>query len=1263
MFEALRIRAKVLVMALAVAIPATVVVGAMGYVSGKAAIRQAKLDHLTSIRASKASQIESYFGQIRNQARTFSEDRMVVEAMRGLSGAFADFEGETPATGESERLADYYETVFGARLASLGPEAPAASALLPTTNAAAYLQARYIVENPNPAGRKDLLDTADDGSRYADLHGVYHPVLRSFQSTFGYYDLFLIDRSGNIVYSVFKETDFGTNLEDGPYRDSNLANAFRSARDSEEPDAVHLVDFEAYVPSYGAPASFIASAIFDDGRPIGVLAFQMPVGEINRVMTGGGRWREDGLGESGETYLVGPDSRMRSVSRFFVEDPDGYFSALRSYGVAGDELARIRSNGTSILVQQVQTAASTAALAGDTASDIVADYRGIRVLSSYAPLDIEGVSWAILSEVDEAEAFAPINALARSLALSMAGILLLVFLLSTYFSGTLVAPIHALASGARRFMDGEHDVQVEPKGQDELGELTRSFNQMVGDIDRQKTELAESASRTQAIVETAVDAIITIDERGTMLSFNSAASEMFGYAVEEVVGENVKMLTSETHRDQHDQYLRNYMETGERKIIGNARQEWGRHKDGSEFPIVLGVSEVHLEGGRIFTGIITDISAQKAAEDALRQHQEDLERTVEERTRELKRSADELENVSSVILRWAPDGTVLFLNRFGQELFGFREEEIVGQPLMGTLVPESDTTGRNLRTMIDDILEHPARYESNDNENLTKDGRRVWMAWRNKPIANPDGSLKEILTVGIDITEQKDAEAKLAEAADAAEVANRAKSTFLANMSHELRTPMNAIIGYSEMLWEDAEDEGHDEMVPDLKKINTAGKHLLALINDILDLSKIEAGKMELFLETFDVEDMVREVAETVGPLLAKNDNELALELEPGLGTARLDLMKLRQSLMNLLSNAAKFTHAGKVTVRAERAVRGAHSWLVLSVQDSGIGIPEDRIALVFEEFKQADDSTTREYGGTGLGLPISRRFCQMMGGDITVTSKPGAGSCFTIELPVVSGSEAGPADSEALPTVPGGPLVLVVDDDPNARDLMRRTLEADGYGVVMAADGHEALELASKLQPDLITLDVMMPEMDGWTVLRELKASEEAREIPVVVASIVADREVGYSLGAVDALTKPVDRKALLNLVHQHVDAGEGQRALVVEDDPATRERERRILEQDGWTVDEAEDGAVGMEKALASPPDLVLLDLMMPVMDGFEFVAEFRKHESLRDVPIVVLTAMDLTREVRDRLNGGVEKIVGKGDDVTDSLLRQVRRVLGHK
>jgi len=388
-----------------------------------------------------------------------------------------------------------------------------------------------------------------------------------------------------------------------------------------------------------------------------------------------------------------------------------------------------------------------------------------------------------------------------------------------------------------------------------------------------------------------------------------------------------------------------------------------------------------------------------------------------------------------------------------------------------------------------------------------------------------------------------------------AEDANRAKSAFLANMSHELRTPLNAIIGYSEMLAEELEDEGHAEHVSDLQRINSSGKHLLALINDILDLSKIEAGRMDVYLERFEVGEMLEETVGTVTPLMEKNGNRIVTRFEAGLGSMRADLTKVRQSLFNLLSNAAKFTENGAVTLAARREERAGRAWLAFVVRDEGIGIAADKLDQVFEEFAQADRSTTRNFGGTGLGLPITRRFCQMMGGEVSITSEVGSGSTFTIELPAevsaqeaVSGTadeahDAGKAETqivaatelsdEALPEP--GSAILVIDDDDDARDLLRRTLEEEGYAIVTAARGEHGLALAKRLKPVLITLDVMMPEMDGWEVLRSLESDPELRAIPVVVVTVVSEKATAYELGAVDYLSKPPDRQRLLEIVRQH--------------------------------------------------------------------------------------------------------------------------------
>jgi signal transduction histidine kinase/CheY-like chemotaxis protein/CHASE3 domain sensor protein len=491
--------------------------------------------------------------------------------------------------------------------------------------------------------------------------------------------------------------------------------------------------------------------------------------------------------------------------------------------------------------------------------------------------------------------------------------------------------------------------------------------------------------------------------------------------------------------------------------------------------------------------------------------------------------------------------------------------------------------------------------------------------------------------------------------------ANRHKSLFLTNMSHELRTPLNSILGFSELLRDDK--TGRFDAATEhrfLDQINVSGQHLLGLISDILDLSKVEAGQMDLHPEQITLADSVQIVLSTVEPLARTKDITIDNDSGPDLHLVA-DPTKLKQMLLNLMSNAIKFTPKGG---RVEIRTRQVESWIEIAVTDTGIGIAKADLGRLFTEFQQLDTGPGRQQEGTGLGLALTKRFAELHGGEVNVKSAPGAGSTFILRLPVEAKKSVALSVAEPLPTGTVGadrPLILVVEDNPEAAEILGRHLEAGGFRMSIARTGNDALAMARDLKPTAITLDILLPGIDGWEVLTRLKADELTRNIPVVVISVIDNPALGRALGALDYFVKPVDRNALLSRLSQHAFTARAQqgeiRVLVVDDEPANVDLLRALLEPEGFKVLTAAGGRQGIDVAGTHHPDLILLDLMMPDVTGFDVVEALRTDPITRSIPIMVLTAKELTKGDKAALNGHVAAIFQRNSLAGSDLVEWLR------
>jgi len=672
--------------------------------------------------------------------------------------------------------------------------------------------------------------------------------------------------------------------------------------------------------------------------------------------------------------------------------------------------------------------------------------------------------------------------------------------------------------------------------------LTGQINQAI--LDHQ--EIAKAA------LDTAVDAIITINEHGHIELFNPAAEKIFGYSADELIGRNVSHLMPQPYRSEHDSYIQNFLTTGIKKIIGIGREVSGMRKDGTVFPLELAVSQVRLKNRILFTGVIRDITERKAAENAL-QREIDARRTIEEA---LRRSNKKLEEQANELME-----------------------------------------------------------------------------------------------------------------------ATRLKSEFLANMSHELRTPMNSIIGFTSRVIKKAGHLLPDKQLSNLAIVQRNANHLLQLINDVLDLSKIEAGKMEVFVEDITVKDLVQEVAELAQPLMGGKDIRLVSTIQDQSIHINSDTTKLKQVLINLVGNAAKFTEQGTITISANYVENAAksmlelsdnHDYLELSITDTGVGMREEELQYIFEAFRQVDGSLTRKTGGTGLGLAITKNLVQLLGGKINVESKKNIGTRFKLYIPTNADLMSQQSlHIQSMVDIPKQILhreqvrVLCIDDNPEVLALLQGILTDEGFDVVSALSAEEGIRLAKQCQPSIITLDIVMPGRDGWEVLKELKQSDETKNIPVVAVTFTDEKGRAIKLGATDFLVKPITPEKLQN-IFKKILSRPPRNILAVDDDESTLELIQQFLEDEQIIFRKAKNGSQALVCAREQKPDLILLDLIMPGMDGFETIQQLQKDSNLANIPVCVVTGKELTESEYEFLNNTVESVISKeGKELTQTLNDILRNI----
>ena len=1177
---------------------------------------------LQSIKSTKKIEIEKYFSTLESLLVSLSRNEATKEAFKAFSSGFYKLDSEIHIN--KVHLKNALEIEYKSSYLNLvNYNVPNAShkrdtqAYIPKSLNAQTAQYIFIQQNPAPIGEKNSLtfDKKYD-STYMEAHKKFHSSFNAYLKSFNLYDIFLIDLKGNVIYTDFKEKDFATNLQNGVYSKTGLADVYRNALSLNKGE-ISFEDFKPYEPSYNKYASFIATPLYIDNKLVGVLAIQTPAQEISKIMNFDEMYQNVGLGESGECYLVGSDYAMRNNSRF--------------QHILKDKI--VMQQKTTIGILKIKTDATINAIEKNQKEGniITQNYRGVESLSSYDQITIfQNTHWVILAEISQEEALTPLNPLLKKLSITSLLVMLFFTLVVLYLVNILVnRPLDEFRESLLHFFEFLQENETDIKeltvyNNDEIGKMAKSVNDGI-------------LVTKQHFLEKENEEWI----REGVGQLNAKLTEVF--TTTDTASQSIHFLCTYLHAEVGVLYLYNQKNS---RLELEASYAYAQEKktyflgEGLIGEVAQTLTPIHLQSSPDI-----ELHIQSALVS-----QEPKESYIFSLT-----YANVLIGVIEIasLTKYTPRKTD-FLQATVRTIAAALSTSLQNSKVQ-ELLEDANSANENLE-INQKKLEEANAYMEEQQQHL--EVANVNMEEQQQQLEEANANMEE-QQQQLQISEQnlkiqneslENAKKELEEKAEALKEADKYKSEFLANMSHELRTPLNAIILLSQLL---EKNKKQNLNADDIKKANTiynSGNELLRLINDILDLSKVEAGKMELDLGEFHSQEFLENIQNMFENSV--QEKGLAFEvIDNYKGTILSDSNRISQIVRNLISNALKFTTKGTIRVEFSKSNDNTKP-VVITVSDTGIGIPIEKQEKIFQAFTQADGSTSRQYGGTGLGLSISKELAHFLHGNITLLSKEGEGSSFIVQIANFSNNHSDYTDEpinvileekkietemqDDRYTLNGEEAMLVIEDDLVFSQKIYEKIHEKGYPTLISKNVEETLELIKKYTIGRIILNIKLSNSQGTEILKELKNDKKISDIPIYIIS-QEDKEAlnlnGTELESFILLhqtqTQEISQEEqyddTLDLSHLKI--------LLVDDDIKNIFVLDSAFNEYGAETVVAYNGAEALEQLHAdSSIDIILMDIMMPIMDGYEAIEKIREDEELKHLPIIAVTAKSM-KEDRDK------------------------------